>query len=176
MEIASYKRCSRPLCSSQTTTPNHTPHTQPPKRVTRVIGAARKPETNKPGKTPGPVASGPNSVPNNNPPDNPHPFQHPHKGDTVPAWKPPRNNLSVDIPPSSTHRRTNACAMGSPANRTTNTWEGRAKSEVLLRKEVIQPHLPVRLPCYDFVPIADPTFDSSLPKGWATGFGCYRLS
>ena len=36
---------------------------------------------------------------------------------------------------------------------------------VLLRKEVIQPHLPVRLPCYDFVPIADPTFDRSLPKG-----------
>ncbi|SKW00908.1 Uncharacterised protein [Mycobacteroides abscessus subsp. abscessus] len=35
---------------------------------------------------------------------------------------------------------------------------------VLLRKEVIQPHLPVRLPCYDFVPIADPTFDSSLQK------------
>ena len=38
-------------------------------------------------------------------------------------------------------------------------------SQVLLRKEVIQPHLPVRLPCYDFVPIASPTFDSSLPKG-----------
>jgi hypothetical protein len=37
--------------------------------------------------------------------------------------------------------------------------------EVLLRKEVIQPHLPVRLPCYDFVPIAGPTFDSSLPQG-----------
>jgi hypothetical protein len=37
--------------------------------------------------------------------------------------------------------------------------------QVLLRKEVIQPHLPVRLPCYDFVPIADPTFDGSLPKG-----------
>ena len=35
----------------------------------------------------------------------------------------------------------------------------------LLRKEVIQPHLPVRLPCYDFTPIADPTFDSSLPCG-----------
>ena len=27
------------------------------------------------------------------------------------------------------------------------------------RKEVIQPHLPVRLPCYDFVPVASPTFD-----------------
>ncbi len=36
---------------------------------------------------------------------------------------------------------------------------------LLLRKEVIQPHLPVRLPCYDFTPIADPTFDGSLPKG-----------
>ena len=35
----------------------------------------------------------------------------------------------------------------------------------LLRKEVIQPHLPVRLPCYDFTPIADPTFDSSFPEG-----------
>ena len=47
---------------------------------------------------------------------------------------------------------------------------------MLLRKEVIQPHLPVRLPCYDLVLITDPTFDSSLHKGWATGFGCYRLS
>ena len=35
----------------------------------------------------------------------------------------------------------------------------------LLRKEVIQPHLPVRLPCYDFTPITDPTFDGSLPYG-----------
>jgi len=36
---------------------------------------------------------------------------------------------------------------------------------MLLRKEVIQPHLPVRLPCYDFTPIANPTFDSSPPCG-----------
>ena len=28
----------------------------------------------------------------------------------------------------------------------------------LLRKEVIQPHLPIRLPCYDFTPITGPTF------------------
>ena len=26
------------------------------------------------------------------------------------------------------------------------------------RKEVIQPHLPIRLPCYDFTPIIEPTF------------------
>ena len=28
---------------------------------------------------------------------------------------------------------------------------------ILPRKEVIQPHLPVRLPCYDFTPITGPT-------------------
>ena len=33
---------------------------------------------------------------------------------------------------------------------------------VLHRKEVIQPHLPIRLPCYDFTPIANPTFGSVL--------------
>jgi hypothetical protein len=40
--------------------------------------------------------------------------------------------------------------------RSPTVWNG------LLRKEVIQPHLPVRLPCYDFTPITDPTFDGSL--------------
>ena len=33
---------------------------------------------------------------------------------------------------------------------------------VSLRKEVIQPHLPIRLPCYDFTPVIGSTFDSSL--------------
>ena len=39
---------------------------------------------------------------------------------------------------------------------------------MLLRKEVIQPHLPIRLPCYDFTPIIAPTFDGrflSAPSG-----------
>ena len=31
-----------------------------------------------------------------------------------------------------------------------------------LRKEVIQPHLPIRLPCYDFTPVTNPTFGSAL--------------
>ena len=31
-----------------------------------------------------------------------------------------------------------------------------------LRKEVIQPHLPIRLPCYDFTPVIGSTFDCSL--------------
>ncbi len=33
-----------------------------------------------------------------------------------------------------------------------------------LGKEVIQPHRPVQLPCYDFVPVTSPAFGSSLRK------------
>ena len=35
----------------------------------------------------------------------------------------------------------------------------------LLRKEVIHPHVPVGIPCYDLTPIISPTFDGSLPFG-----------
>ena len=31
-----------------------------------------------------------------------------------------------------------------------------------LRKEVIQPHFPVRLPCYDFTPLTERTFGTVL--------------
>ena len=44
-----------------------------------------------------------------------------------------------------------------------STWRFRyVLHTVLLRKEVIQPHLPIRLPCYDFTPVIDLTFDSCL--------------
>ena len=33
---------------------------------------------------------------------------------------------------------------------------------ILHRKEVIQPHLPIRLPCYDLTPIIEPTLDGYL--------------
>ncbi len=52
----------------------------------------------------------------------------------------------------------------SRAHPDTETRRG-LQEDTLLRKEVIQPHLPVRLPCYDFVPIASPTFDGSPPDG-----------
>ena len=73
----------------------------------------------------------------------------------------------VNVPPMSNHRDSYGHVVALDAFNL---------RQVLLRKEVIQPHLPVRLPCYDLVPIANPTFDGSLQKGWATGFGCYRLS
>ena len=36
------------------------------------------------------------------------------------------------------------------------------RSRSLPRKEVIQPHLPVRLPCYDFTPVMKPTVAAAL--------------
>ena len=53
-----------------------------------------------------------------------------------------------------------------------SSWPG----VCLPRKEVIQPHLPIRLPCYDFTPIIGPTLDGWLLIGYLTGFGCYQLS
>ena len=38
---------------------------------------------------------------------------------------------------------------------------------VLLRKEVIQPQVPLRLPCYDFTPITSHTLGACLPCGLA---------
>ena len=47
------------------------------------------------------------------------------------------------------------------------------EASLLPRKEVIQPHLPVRLPCYDFTPLAPHTLGAS--PGGAGDFGCRRL-
>ena len=56
------------------------------------------------------------------------------------------------------------------AGRCPYTW-GRcadgARIRCLPRKEVIQPHLPVRLPCYDFTPLTPRTFGDS-PQ-WMVG-------
>ena len=41
-------------------------------------------------------------------------------------------------------------------------WHPQMPHRNLFRKEVIQAHLPVHLPCYDFVPVTNPTFDGSL--------------
>ena len=42
-----------------------------------------------------------------------------------------------------------------------STYEGESElstqAKIFLRKEVIQPQVPLRLPCYDFTPVADPT-------------------
>jgi hypothetical protein len=140
---------------------------------------ARRPDTAAQGKPPAtpperPGPSGPNNVHRPDPaPDDP--FQPPCEQDGV--LGPPETNLrphcqcSTHEPPTG-HVRPDRRTWTSPRRHNDDdkpAW-------LLLRKEVIQPHLPVRLPCYDLVLITDPTFDGSPHKGWATGFGCYRLS
>ena len=45
------------------------------------------------------------------------------------------------------------------------------------RKEVIQPQVPLRLPCYDFTPITPHTLGAYLPqRGWPSDFWYTRLS
>ena len=41
-------------------------------------------------------------------------------------------------------------------------WCFRRLLAPLFRKEVIQPQLPLQLPCYDFVPVINPAFGGSL--------------
>ncbi len=61
-----------------------------------------------------------------------------------------RRARSSDDPPKRSINESSAC---------------RSNRSGIPRKEVIQPQLPLRLPCYDFTPIIDPTFDGSLPCG-----------
>jgi hypothetical protein len=57
------------------------------------------------------------------------------------------------------------CGLPGPVDMLGRSLKAIAAHKGLPRKEVIQPQLPLRLPCYDFTPVASPTFDGSLPKG-----------
>ena len=48
---------------------------------------------------------------------------------------------------------------------------GIASNAGILRKEVIQPQVPLRLPCYDFTPVADLTVAGCLQKVSAPSSG-----
>ncbi len=104
--------------------------------------------------TRGPVASKPNSVSGDPPPHTP--------AHGPCAKKQVFDCLLCTRPRPTTGQRPSSNRLRIRCPRTMRAGPGH---EVLLRKEVIQPHLPVRLPCYDFVPIADPTFDGSPPCG-----------
>jgi hypothetical protein len=53
--------------------------------------------------------------------------------------------------------------------RSFQSWVTKSGSQdpKLFRKEVIQPQVLLRLPCYDFTPITDPTFGACPPCGLA---------
>ena len=59
--------------------------------------------------------------------------------------------------------------LGSSANRGTVIDQSRRSPKCpdkLLRKEVIQPQVPLRLPCYDFTPVTSHTMDGCAPCGF----------
>jgi hypothetical protein len=75
--------------------------------------------------------------------------------------------VEVDVVLGELDYRTAEAINGSSAHRVI--------APVFPRKEVIQPQLPLRLPCYDFTPVTDPTFGGSLlavrtPTSGVTGF------
>ena len=132
---------------------NHYPqikhHTPPPKRGdnTHSHHHAVPPAPGR--RDSGPVVSKPNSV----------------SGDPAAARSvDARNRQRLLCTRTDTHYRRRPIQRIAQITEPPQMWAG-LSLVVLLRKEVIQPHLPVRLPCYDFVPIADPTFDGSLPQG-----------
>ena len=49
------------------------------------------------------------------------------------------------------------------------------QSTGILRKEVIQPQVPLRLPCYDLVPITEFTLGACLPKVGPATLGAPRF-
>jgi hypothetical protein len=66
-----------------------------------------------------------------------------------------------------------ACVLSDPIERS----RSEPSEGIILRKEVIQPQVPLRLPCYDFTPVADPTVVGCLlavgapPSGKANSHG-----
>jgi hypothetical protein len=56
---------------------------------------------------------------------------------------------------------------GNLCHRTSQAFH-RGKSPGIPRKEVIQPQLPLRLPCYDFTPVTNPTFGGCLRRAVST--------
>jgi hypothetical protein len=102
----------------------------------------------------------------NHPTPSPAPFHTPTNEGRTRHRQQPAAEL-VSVPPSSTIQTTRDTPKAEAPSRSGMALHRQAElaGELLLRKEVIQPHLPVRLPCYDFVPIADPAFDGSLPQG-----------
>ena len=132
--------CSRPLSSSQTTT-----------RPDRTRPAARKADGVPPG------ASGKPHAPKTDAGGGPGTQKHTH---TTPR-RPPRTREANDLFHTSTPTPEPETIPGAWATRRTPD----RRPEKLRRKEVIQPHLPVRLPCYDLVPITSLTLDGSIHKG-----------
>ena len=75
------------------------------------------------------------------------------------------NHLSYKPSTSWPHTRSSLTFGMNPEKKPHSDYQ--IAKQALLRKEVIQPHLPVRLPCYDLAPVMDLTLGTCLPEGLA---------
>ena len=162
-------RCSRPLYSSQPTHPHPHPTTHTRQQNTGQATRAHYPRT--------PTACHPHThqaragAPTTSRPPQPQDRSSPpqqacllHQAPdkpTNPGPSPHRQDTNNDGQPPSLPREQPPRPARTHTAQTTNSREATPTQLPILRKEVIQPHLPVRLPCYDFVPITSPTFDRS---------------
>jgi hypothetical protein len=76
-----------------------------------------------------------------------------------PFSRTPAANARLPVGPRELHPRTGVFGRRPDSVR--------AVMAGVLRKEVIQPQVPLRLPCYDFTPVADLTVDGCAPCGFA---------
>ena len=150
-------RCSRPLFTKQTTTthPNHHPQHREQQSM-----AVERDNNHTPNKRAGLFSHNPTAC---------LPTPTHHHGST-PSTSTPQQHTSAEVSQCSTHEHPTHPPWMSGLTTTHPTkcdsqFFGVCLYVLLLRKEVIQPHLPVRLPCYDLVPITGPTFDGSPHKG-----------
>ena len=125
-------------------------------------GASPKATTNRQQPRAWSVSSGPNSVS--------EPIRIPQPTFPLPGSEEPRRyqptQADPDHPISQCSTNERATQGTFAPDRGMDPHDSHREEPMLLRKEVIQPHLPVRLPCYDFVPIASPTFDRSPQTSW----------
>ena len=75
------------------------------------------------------------------------------------------NSMPIPAPTTGTQRSFHASTPDTPGGKPREPCQ--ANNKILRRKEVIQPHLPVRLPCYDLVPITSLTLDGSPQQYWS---------
>ena len=90
------------------------------------------------------------------------------------ARRPADRDGSRSLKTESHHSHIGPCRLHSERNQRFPTSRGfdlrcstRETEWMLLRKEVIQPQVPLRLPCYDFTPVTDHSLGTCLPCGLA---------
>ena len=159
------QRYSRPLYRSQPTHPPQHPPAHHQQDTTQATPGRTAPEPDSTPPTPTPPTTSEKKTGQDAQPHHTHAPQ-------APRTRARKHSTARRVPCTTNHhpqtadpQKHNTPRTGPPPTGASAPAPRQApRKKKLPRKEVIQPHLPVRLPCYDFVPITSPTFDRS-PQG-----------